>query len=235
MKNYIYVIIFIVGGFCLPSLWAEPLKLDDGLTTIRVVEIAEKSRTVICMPVGIRVHAPENADREPIIMRVGADVAVNGQVSILASSTETEELNRRIIQELGPEYTIDYCKNHSWGLEVKTGEISLATRPMMEGSLSGWAFMAMIPAEMASPAVSLTFTGEIRGRNLKKAAGSVRSTRTITMSGVSTKTSGGDSQSVSQTVSTADTVQEEVQRKSRLSSATFPLTGIWEKTITPAP
>lgn len=236
MNRYLSILLFLLGGLCPPSWTAETARIDDGLSTIRVVEISEASRKVICLPVGIKVHAPENTDREPIVMRVGSDVAVNGQISVLASDTETGELRRRIIQELGPEYTIDYCKSPSWGLEVKTREITLAHRPFMEGSLSGWTFMAMIPAEMASPAVVLSFTGEIRAPALqKKATGATRSVRTMTMSGTSSNTAGSGSLSVSQTVSTSHTAQQNTFQKYHVSSASFPLSGSWEKTILPEP
>nr|MBP7635511.1 hypothetical protein [Candidatus Ozemobacteraceae bacterium] len=162
MNKYIYIIAAFLGGCLLPAYTAEQARLDEGLSTIRVVAVSEESRKVICLPLGITVHAPEDPAREPIIMRVGGDVSVNAQVSIVASSTEADELNRRIIQTLGTEYTIDYYKNPSWALDVKTGDAPLASRAMAEGSLSGWSFIAMIPAEKASPAVMLNFTGEIR-------------------------------------------------------------------------
>ncbi len=234
MNKYIYIIAILLGGSLLPAFAAERAQLDDGLATVRVVGVSEESRKVICLPVGIAVHAPEDPAREPLVMRVGGDVSVNAQVSIVASSTETDELSRRIVQALGPEYTIDYCKNPSWALDVKTGNVPLASRAMMEGALTGWTFIAMVPAEMASPAVLLSFTGEIRAPAVQKKSRAVRTVRTITMSGSSSSTSAsGDVLTISRTDAAADATQKASYQKSLLSSATFPLTGSWEKTIVP--
>ncbi|GEM_PF-3979589 len=222
-----------MGGFGLPAFAAEQERLDEGLSTIRVVAISRESRKVTCLPVGIEVHAPEDPVREPIVMRVGGDVSVNAQVSIVASSTEVDELKRRIVRELGPEYSIDYSKNPVWALDVKTGDVPLASRAMTEGSLAGWSFLGMIPAELASPAVVLTFTGEIRVPALQKKSGAVRAVRSITMSGSSSSFASGDALTVSRTDSVADVTQKGSYRSSQLSSATFPLTGRWEKTIVP--
>ncbi|OQA07681.1 MAG: hypothetical protein BWY66_01293 [bacterium ADurb.Bin374] len=233
MNKYIYIIVILVGGCLLPAIAAEQARLDEGLSTIRVVAVSEETHNVICLPVGIVVHAPEDPAREPIVMRVGGDVSVNARVAIVASSTETEELNRRVIRELGPEYTIDYCKNPSWALDVKTGDMPLASRAMTEGALSGWTFIAMIPAELASPAVSLNFSGEIRSPSVLKKGAAVRSVRTVTMSDSSSTSTSGDMLTISRTDSSAETTRKNSYRHAQLSSATFPLTGSWEKTIVP--
>lgn len=233
MKRHIYILFAILGGSCLPAFAAEQARLDEGLSTIRVVAISQESRKVTCLPVGIEVHAPEDPAREPIVMRVGGDVSVNAQVTIVASTTEADELNRRIARELGPEYSMDYSKNPVWALDVKTGDVPLASRAMTEGSLSGWSFLAMIPAELASPAVVLNFTGEIRAPALQKKSGAVRTVRTITMSGSSSSSATGDALTVSRTDSAADATQRGSFHAAQLSSATFPLTGSWEQTIVP--
>lgn len=235
MNIYIKILISVLGGLCLSAFGADEARLDDGLATLRIVDISEETHKVVCLPVGVVVHAPEQDEREPIVMRAGGDVAVNGQVSIVASATEEAELQQRIIRAFGPEYTIDYCKNAAWTLDVKTRDVPLASRAMAEGALGGWTFMAMIPAAMASPAVSLNFSGEIRAPMLRKKSGAARSVRTVTMTGSLSGSTASDSLAISRTETMADSAKQSVYRNYRISSATFPLTGAWEKTIVPEP
>ncbi len=66
---YLYILFFI--GISLPAFTAGQTTLDEGFTTIRVVEIDEPGSIVKCLPVGVELHAPDDPQREAIVMKAG--------------------------------------------------------------------------------------------------------------------------------------------------------------------
>lgn len=225
----------MLGGIVLPAeLVAEP-PLDEGLATIRVVAVDEAGRRVRCLAAGVSVHAPDNPAAEPLLMRVGGDVSVNGQVAIIASEAERVELERRIGARLGPDYVIEFLKDPEWGLEVRSGGLIIARRGFMRGATDGWGFLGLIPAQLASPGVSLEFVGEIRHVGATRSAGKTARVRTFTVTGSSTSSAGDGNLAAAHVASRSRTAMEIGLRRTESASATFPLTGHWEKTLETSP
>jgi len=230
---YLYILFFI--GISLPAFTAGQTTLDEGFTTIRVVEIDEPGSIVKCLPVGVELHAPDDPQREAIVMKAGNDISVNGQISIIASSTEIEKLKTRIESMLGNTYQIEYINSPEWGIEVKAHGLTVARRGFSEGATDGWSFLAMIPAALASPAVSLDFSGEIRCRTRKPSTGTLRRTRTVTVTDFKTTNTDGSSLHSESVASMTERRGNEKRVSGGAASSTWPLAGHWEKIITGTP
>ncbi len=135
MNNKVFYLLFLLLNGILSGCNSTETSLDQGLKTLRVVEIKPEIRQVFYVPASLKVGGGLPGS-EPASLETGNMRIVQGMVTLQFDEKEMEMLQQRVNDQLGPDFSLKQFSTGSFKISFYLNEKELNSFNVLSGNVN---------------------------------------------------------------------------------------------------